>query len=74
MGLLFMLICVWVIVMIVGYVIEQKYKAQMQALIDEINLLRQKHYLPETTEKDYQTNYQGQNENETFTWNVENKK
>lgn len=74
MGLLFALLAVWVIVLIVGFIINEKYKKEMQELIDEINLLRQKHYLPETTEKDYQTNYQGQNENETFTWNVENKK
>jgi len=72
MGLLSLLVSVWVIVIIVGVILEQKYKAQLKALIDEVNELRQK----QETEilKDYQTNYQGKSENETFTWQVENKK
>jgi len=74
MGVFLLLVSVCAITLMVGFIINEKYKKEMQELIDEINLLRQKHYLPETTEKDYQTNYQGQNENETFTWNVENKK
>lgn len=74
MGVFLLLVSVCAITLMVGFIINEKYKKEMQELIEEINLLRQKHYLPETTEKDYQTNYQGQNENETFTWNVENKK
>ena len=74
MGVFLLLVSVCAITLMVGFIINEKYKKEMQELIDEINLLRQQHYLPETTEKDYQTNYQGQNENETFTWNVENKK
>jgi hypothetical protein len=72
MGLLSLLVSVWVIVIIVEVILEQKYKAQLKALIDEVNELRQK----QETEilKDYQTNYQGKSENETFTWQVENKK
>ena len=72
MGLLSLLVSVWVIVIIVGVILEQKYKAQLKALIDEVNELRQKQE-PEMF-KDYQTNYQGKSENETFTWQVENKK
>jgi hypothetical protein len=72
MGLLSLLVSVWVIVIIVGVILEQKYKAQLKALIDEVNELRQKQE-PEIL-KDYQTNYQGKSENETFTWQVENKK
>lgn len=72
MGLLSLLVSVWVIVIIVGFILEQKYKAQLKALIDEVNELRKKQE-PEML-KDYQTNYQGKSENETFTWQVENKK
>lgn len=71
MGLLFVLLAVWFIVLIVGFIIEQKYKAELQALIDELEELKAQ--MPQK-EKYYKTNFQGQNENETFTWNVENKK
>lgn len=73
MGGLFILLLVWFIVIVVGFIIERKYQAQMKALVDEINALRAKHHEAEA-EKDYLTNYQGQNENETYTWKVENKK
>ena len=73
MGLLFILICVGVIVMIVGCVIEQKYKAQMQALIDEINELRTKSFEPQK-EKNFETFYKGETDEGTIEWGTKYKK
>ena len=74
MGILFALLAVWVIVVIVGQIIEHKYQQQLEELIAEVNELRQQQYQPLQEEKEYLTNYQGKNENETFTWHVKNRK